>query len=61
MNFYWPIVFVIVAAGAASIGFLDASAPGAHAARLISFIFLGLAAVLVVARRWHGGGPPAVS
>jgi uncharacterized membrane protein YtjA (UPF0391 family) len=56
MRFYWPVVFVIAAAGAASIGFLDASAPDAHAARLISFVFLGLAAALTVARRWHGRG-----
>jgi len=56
MNFYWPVVFVIVAAGAASIGFLDAGAPDASAARLVSFVFLGLAAVFTVASRWHGRG-----
>jgi len=56
MSIYWPVVFLIVAAGAASIGFLDAGAPDAHAARLVCMIFLGVAAVLTVGSRWHGRG-----
>jgi len=53
MRFYWPVVFVIVAVAAASIGFMDQSAPDALTVRLVSFVFLGLAAVLTVARSWH--------
>jgi len=53
MSFYWPVVFVIVAVAAASIGFIDQGAPDALAARLVGFIFLGLAAVLAVAHWWR--------
>jgi len=53
MSFYWPVVFVIVAVAAASIGFMDQGAPDALWARLVSFVFLGLAAVLTVARQWR--------
>jgi uncharacterized membrane protein YtjA (UPF0391 family) len=53
MSFYWPVVFAIVAVAAASIGFMDQGAPDAFAARLVSFAFLGLAAVLAVGRRWR--------
>jgi len=53
MSFYWPVVFVIVAVAAASIGFMDQGAPDALAARLVSLVFLGLAAVLTVSRGWH--------
>jgi uncharacterized membrane protein YtjA (UPF0391 family) len=51
MTLYWPVVFAIVAIGAASIGFLDAGTPAAQVARLVSLAFLGLAVVLAVARR----------
>ena len=53
MSFYWPVVFVIVAVAAASIGFINQGAPDALAARLVGFVFLGLAAVLTVARQWR--------
>ena len=53
VTFYWPVVFVIVAVGAAFVGFLDTGAPNAHVARLISFVFFALAAALTIARRWH--------
>lgn len=53
MSFYWPAVFVIVAVAAASIGFMDQGASDVFAARLVSLVFLCLAAALTVARGWH--------
>ena len=53
MMLYWPIVFAIVAAVAALIGFIDTDAPGAAVARGLTFLFLGLAAILAVACLWQ--------